>query len=359
MIGSIENFYYIVPKPDSNEISLRKEKISFKWSDTNLSFVNTFRRILLSDISTFVLGNFQFYNYALPNIQHNEHSKYMPVMHNEQIKLVLELIPVSQKYKNVEVYLGTREQAYTVPQNHIGLWEDLYTDKLIVRNLDDNSFIPNNEFFPNRILITRLKKNQQFGFRCSLVSGKGSQNAKHTPVCSASFSYMEDSNTLQKYDSEYNRTQIIEYPTEFNFVIHTLSYWTPEETLLKAFDEFENIIKRNRQKIKDISETKLFETKETHNGKLCITFKLDNESHTIGAILQSYILQMLPEDGFVGYKNDHPKKKTIDFCITTETELLVDADGSFRRDCIIFRALDKILDDILKNKDSFRQILFA
>ena len=44
---------------------------------------------------------------------------------------------------------------------------------------------------------------------------------------------------------------------------------------------------------------------------------IDEEDHTLGFLLQSYIEKLVPEVKFVGYNNPHPLKKNIVLRIST------------------------------------------
>jgi len=79
----------------------RKQKISFVWRDVELECVNALRRTIIANISTYSIGNVNFYERpsGAESSETNEfylYSRKRPIQNNEQIKLRLELLPIKQ-----------------------------------------------------------------------------------------------------------------------------------------------------------------------------------------------------------------------------------------------------------------------
>lgn len=373
VIEKIKNFHFIkIKNPESLKegVTTVKEKITFDWKNTNLAFVNTFRRVLISEIETYVLGNFKFHNFlptnSLQGCRPLDMSRLQPVMHNEQLSLALELIPISQdiyqedyirkylisqelpketfSFENIRVCLGinktTDEKLADINpegyKNKDKPIEDIHTDKLkifVISNINQRVVgeIPNEQFFPNKVLITKLKKDQTIGFCCSLILGVGSSNAKFTPVCSASFHYDEPEPEILQ--SDYKMTYETPDPpfnhrlvTTFHFLVHSLPYWTPEYVLFRGLSSFKRVIDRFLLQLTEIIKSKKFEL-EIIDGNTSLVFILENENYTIGNIIQNYLAEPtmmesypsgLPKVVFAGFIIEHPKIKKMKCRVTVE-----------------------------------------
>jgi DNA-directed RNA polymerase alpha subunit/DNA-directed RNA polymerase subunit L len=406
VIEKVKRFNYIKIKnidsmKSADAISIVKEKITFDWKNTNLAFVNTFRRVLISEIETLVLGNFKFHNFlptnSLQGCRPLDMSRLQPVMHNEQLSLALELIPISQdiyqenyirqylisqelpketfSFENIRVCLGINKtpdeklaeinpEGYKNKDKPI---EDIHTDKLkiyIISSVNQRVVgeIPNELFFPNKVLITKLKKDQTIGFCCSLIQGTGSSNSKFTPVCSASFHYDEpEPEVLQ---SDYKMTYETPDPpfshrlvTTFHFLVHSLPYWTPEHVLFRGLSSFNRVIDRFLLQLKEIITSKKFEL-EIIDGNTSLAFTLENENYTIGNIIQNYLAEPtmmeaypseLPKVVFAGFIIEHPKIKKMKCRVTVEG---TEEDSVF---AVIDHVVKQIKKQINKTETAFKK----
>lgn len=406
VIEKVKRFNYIKIKnidsmKSADAISFVKEKITFDWKNTNLAFVNTFRRVLISEIETLVLGNFKFHNFlptnSLQGCRPLDMSRLQPVMHNEQLSLALELIPISQdiydedvirkyltshdspkegfSFDNIRVCLGINKtpddklaeinpEGYKNKDKPI---EDIHTDKLkiyIISSVNQRVVgeIPNELFFPNKVLITKLKKDQTIGFCCSLIQGTGSSNSKFTPVCSASFHYDEpEPKVLQ---SDYKMTYETPDPvfhhnlvTTFHFLVHTLPYWTPEHVLMKGLIFFQKVIRRFREQLDDIVKNSEF-LLELIDNSVSLSFILENENYTIGNIIQNYLAEPtlmetypadLPKVVFAGFIIEHPKIKKMKCRVTVEG---TKKDSVF---AVIDHVVNQIVLQINKTEEAFKK----
>jgi DNA-directed RNA polymerase subunit L len=333
-IGEKKNFYFIIPdERTESKIRIVKEKMSFTWENVNIAFINTYRRLLLSEIPTNVLGDFKFYDYKnmVSNCQHLEMAKLQPVMHNEQLALAMEHIPISQdneKFGNILIQLGNEREPYLVPEQNPLQFEEIYTDKLKVYRITENERLNEisaeeyREFFPRKILITKLKRNQKLGFECKKIVGIGKDNSKFTPVCSVGYMTFEPKESVTTYKDtyEYNPNQVDFVPNKFLFHIHALPYWSPEQVLHRGFLAFKNMIQRNMLKWENIKDSIQYinDDEMGDESKKTIVFEFENENYTIGTILQFYISEIVGPSGFSGVMIEHPKKKLIKFKVISD-----------------------------------------
>lgn len=360
-------YYY----SESKAPRLCREKLSFTWSETNLSLVNGLRRVILSEIPIKVLGKFEFHNLINPNIAQSIHpfefSKLVPVMHNEQLTLALQMIPISQEFESVAVCLGYKcvEGKLTIEEgycNNTNIIEDITTQHLDIYQLAEDGRvvdkIKNDVFFPRRVLITKLKKDQRLGFRCAVIVGTGKQNAMFTPVCSVSYSYddcdadneMVDT-AVSAYRKEYERNPNVDKrPTSFSFSIHSLPYYSPEQILFMGLDTIKSIMSSLLGKFNQMVEKhmdgkdpngiftidrKQVGSLELYQSSFSFMLKRDKKiislhddmynpdggessanlheityGHTVGNLLQHYLCRDSTVV-FAAFVNDHPKVEQL------------------------------------------------
>jgi DNA-directed RNA polymerase subunit L/DNA-directed RNA polymerase alpha subunit len=337
--SQIKNFFYInLPEVDEEQsgVILKKEKITFVWSNINLQFANSFRRILISEIPIYVLGNFYYHNFSIPNTAQNhlfEMSRLQPVMHNEQLSLVLELIPINQELCH-KIYGGENKNKIMVNYGY-SLEKDkfeprgkeikhniqnVYTSDLNVYVVDENQniieMIPNSLFFSRKVLITKLKINQKMAFTCSPILGYGKENSKFTPVCSASFDYdiadfqpSSESKTL--YEKTYETDTNMQQVTHLRFTIQSLPYYTPEQVMLLGFTNFKLVFIRFNYKIDQIFENiQQIKIESVEEKYITVTFEIQDENYTVGNIFQHYILKN-PQVSYAASVIEHPKIKKL------------------------------------------------
>jgi DNA-directed RNA polymerase subunit L len=401
IIHTPKNYYYTrfdardITHHDQHlqKISLAREKMSFHWSNINLAFVNSLRRILISHIKVKVLGNFEFFNlvntFANQNMHPFEFSKLVPVMHNEQLILALELIPVYQDLENIVVCLGLNhvngslilEEGYV---NTNKLIEDITTDHLKVFQMDVNGLvagqIDNARVFPNRVLITKLKKSQKLAFRCSLVSGTGYKNAKFSPVCSASFTYTERQDSLPEsaYEKEYEKKYDENHePTDFVFFVHALPFYPPEKVVHLALLSMKTMLQVTHamfifmiQKQESGDDDGPFKIESVvvvpnTNIRTSFTFTLqpkgavsasteicpeqDFYSYTLGNLLQYYLCQNR-NVSFAAFIIEHPKVEKL------KGQIILEGNASLTD---FLGVLDSTLNDISSEIDNVSHQLLS
>ncbi len=199
-----------------------------------------------------------------------------------------------------------------------------------------NERIEIKDFFPNEVLITKLKKFQKIGFECELVSGTGLLNARHTPTCTTSFIYLPknpDYNNLSwKDELDYEKDKNGD-PVGYLFDVQSLGYWTPKQLILQGISAFERRIKNAYKKYAENTKKEI----SVINGLKSELFLLDDEDTTIGSLLQEYVMRYFDSEyEYAGYVIEHPKKRILKFRITSD------------KNEIVSRAFRDQLDDITR-----------
>lgn len=353
-VNQLKRYKFPVFSRNTGDITWRSERITFEWHGAPLSLANGLRRALISDIPTRVLGEFTFFDFHVPNAtSYIDQTRARPVMHNEQLRLRLELVPISQRaeHADVVVYLGTRDAPFQVPSEHTGLWRDVTTDDLVVRSGDTT--IPTRDFFPNTVLITQLKKGQRVAFECRPVEGRGRTHSRHTPVCSASYAYLPSSPDYAAdfhwtHEADYAR-EFDNYPAGFLFEVHALPYWTPEETTIRGLDALHETCRGTFARVL----ATVPEVLQTDEGKTSVFFRLENEGHTVFQLIQEYLLRRLAGlgelDAYVAYVVVHPKENVLHFRVTS-AHVFVQPDNTLPAHNVITDAFYDILADIDRAK---------
>ena len=330
-------------------------KLNLELRNINVSFVNALRRIILSEVETVGFNTDDYINSDL-KIKENTTSA-----HNEFILHRLGLIPIH--IKNIESFNPNKlkfslkkENIGTVPIN-VTSGDFIVTDTETgeVKNTDD--YFPVNPLTKSHITIITLKPNPNNkgekihveGF-CSKSNGK--QNARYSPVCQASFKnkrdpekvtqaledYMEKNS--QKEDTQkklksialdfelghadrYFFTDENNEANQFEMTIESIGVFEPEEILYKALKVLKNKLVRfkdnlnssvvNNQSVENVS---IMETLDTMKA---FDITIENESHTLGYLLQTYAVKYFNVDEllFIGYKNPHPLLNKIVLKIST------------------------------------------
>jgi DNA-directed RNA polymerase alpha subunit/DNA-directed RNA polymerase subunit L len=387
VFSQIKNFYYItIPDYDTESASgeksilVKKEKMEFTWSNINLQFANTYRRILISEIPTYVLGNFRSHNFSIPSTGSShlfEMSRLQPVMHNEQLSLVLELIPINQTIckthfesgRNIWVtygYIQERDQIEPKSLQIMKPIQNIYTSDLIIFVVDSNKkvvgSIKNDAFFHRKVLITKLKVNQKLAFITEPILGVGNESAKFCPVCSASYEYnVEDFQTTDSakslYEKTYETETLLSPVTVVKFTIHSLPYYTPEQVALLGFEYFEKVFLRFKEKINHLFEDDhqqlALQIQISEQKYVTLTIEIENENYTVGNIFQHYLLkQKTRRISYAACIIEHPKIKKLK-CKATIENYKNENKSTYIPD---FKEIfEDTINDIIKNNNTARE----
>ena len=221
------------------------------------------------------------------------------------------------------------------------------------KQIDARQFFPPNER-NSYILITKLKSNPNKKGEEIHIEGKASKNigkkhARYQPVSCITYKNMRDPEKVQtnrdKYlkdnkDNDIPETLKTQFElsqadryfytnkngvcNSFEMYIESLGVVSPEKILLGCLDILSSKLHSFKTSLGNIIENKAEEEFirldiSLENMK-SYTITAQNESHTLGNLIQSHALtyfdrKKLP---FIGYKNPHPLKNIIEIKISTE-----------------------------------------
>ena len=326
----------------------RTYTLKFDVSNSNSSFVNSLRRIIISNVETV---GFKTDDYEDSDIKIIENTSSL---HNEFILHRFGLIPVHTD--NIESYDPSKYKFILNIENSKNIPIDITTNDIQVLNLETNIVEPTEQFFPknpitkNHILITRLKPTpygtgEKIHLEGKSSKGIGKEHIRFSPVSNICFINKVDPDIedieFQKYIVDNPDIELASLkkkfkleesercfhindegdPNIFEFTIESCGVMTPHKILLEGINqiilklksfmiEFEKSISNNEGTV---------EIRESKSLMKAFEVIVHNETHTLGHLLQSHINELFKQENiFVGYMNPHPLEKKIIFRINVK-----------------------------------------
>ena len=320
-----------------------KDTLTFTLSGCNSSFANSLRRTILSEVETVSFNTDDYLTSDLKVVKNTSS------LHNEFLLHRLGLIPIN--ISDIDGFNPDKYQFILKKENNGNSEIQVTTADFVVKNLetgeneDTAAFFPENPLTKDTILITILKNNPKGDGEAINIEGKcsigcGKENSRFSPVSNVIFINKRDESHAQKAFEDMikslpetpNETELkilakrfdIEEadryfhvdengdPNVFNFEIESVGIIPPQlifKTCIKKMVEKVTNFSKNINAALDSkpSSVTIRESKSVMKGYDII---IEDESHTLGFLLQSYI-NKLEKDVFVGYMNPHPLEKRI------------------------------------------------
>lgn len=246
---------------------------SFKFNktkDVNEVLLNTFKRTISSELSSFA--------FAPEDIKIPTNTS---ILNNDQIRHRISLLPI-QSFREKHLS-NTNITVSLVQENTDDIIKSVTTDHCIVRI--NNTITPN--IFPSPpVIICNLKENQKIEFTATASYGKAFTHNMYAAASNTTFEEMDDHYLLH---------------------IETYGQYTCKEIYKKSIELFID-------KVKKIHKYMLEQPDINNN---YIDIKIENENHTFGAIFINY-MQQLKEIVFAGYKMEHPSINNLEITINTD-----------------------------------------
>ena len=315
--------------------------LKFDIKGCNSSFVNCLRRIIISEVKTCGFRTEEYEESDLKVIANTSS------LHNEFLLHRIGLIPINIKDVN-ETDISKYKFILNV-SNKTQEILDITTREIKVLNMDtgkeeDNqAFFPKNDITGENILITRLKPTPDGNGEHIHIEGKcsrgvGKEHIRFSPVSKIVFINKVDPELyeagLKKYISEHSdmsqeqakhKFNIEESerhfyiddngdPNMFEFTLESVGVIPPENILIQGINQIDLKLKKFSAELdKTLKSNKSsISIKETKSLMKAFDITIENETHTLGHLLQSHINKFNEsKDLFVGYKNPHPLDKKI------------------------------------------------
>ena len=332
------------------------DTLKFDVANCDSSFVNAIRRSIITDVETISFNTDDYINSDLKVI-HNTSS-----LHNEFILHRMGLIPIYSD--NISNYNPDNYKFILNKENKTQNIIDVTTNDIEVLNLETNTLEDTEKFFPknsitnDHILIIKLKQNPNGEGQKIHIEGKSSKNSGSThirfsPVSNVLFINKQDPEKVDAGFSEYvkafqvknnitfNESEIKKLarrfqiekaerlyyvdenndPNVFEFEIETCGVLKPHRILIESLSSLENKLKKFIIELDNALSGNPSKVKIKESECIMKSFDIiiDNENHTLGNLVQSYINRDYKNENiFVGYMNPHPLKNEIFFRIKSE-----------------------------------------
>ena len=325
-----------------------RDTIKFDVLQCNSSFVNSLRRIIISEIETVGFRTEEYEKSDIKVIENNSS------LHNEFLLHRIGLIPVHTD--DIESY-DTSKYKFILNAQHSGTVPiDVTTKDIKILNLETNTTENNEEFFPknpitnDHILITKLKPTpdgtgEKIHMEGTSSKGIGKEHIRFSPVSNVCFTNKIDPSRLEiefkKYIESNGETVSAELkskfmieesercfhidsngdPDVFEFTIESCGVILPQNILIDGLKQMVVKIQRFKDEFsKSMSSQE--SSIEIHESKVLMKafdVVINGENHTLGHLLQSHINKLFKEKNiFVGYMNPHPLEEKIIFRINVE-----------------------------------------
>jgi len=338
----------------------KDNKITFNVKNTDVSILNSIRRIILSDIPN-VAFDFKPYDFQEKKINIIENTCSL---HNEIILQRLSMIPLKFDEDEINNFEPNKYKFVLKKINNSSKMMDVTTEDIEIFDENDkkynNKFIrkifPKNKISGDFILITKLKPNL-FNKDNGDVLEINMIATKSTAKDYAGFGYVSqcvyfnvidekladeelkkileknkelpkkeianlknEFNTLDKY--RHFRKNEYDEPNYFEFNIESESRVSPEFLVFKGM-----LIIKNRIEtiVANLIDSKIkIDKVESDNDKTSslestnfYSFEIENEKHTLGNLIQSLFYNEFVRNGnkkiieYIGYKSPHPLEEIL------------------------------------------------
>lgn len=357
------------------------ETLKFVASNCNSSFVNAIRRTIITDIETLSFSTEDYMSSDLKVIENTSS------LNNEFLLHRLGLLPIYTK--NIETFDPSNYKFILKVVNDSSAPIDVTTKDFVVMNLQTGKpenvvdFFPANKITGDHILITKLKNNPTGEGEKLHIEGKcsksiGSEHIRFSPVSCVMFINKRDPKRVDSAFNEYiskletkpeeselkrlaKKFDIEEAdryfhidengdPNQFDFTIESAGVIPPHRILINSLLKLSQKLKTfmsNLEAAMDAKESPVT-VKESSGLMSGFDITIDEESHTLGFILQTYINRVNP-DVFVGYMNPHPLQKNIKIRVNFNDSNINTVKDVFRKTCdYLTTTLDGLRKEMLK-----------
>jgi DNA-directed RNA polymerase subunit L len=311
--------------------------LKFTLVDCNMSIANALRRIIISDIPTFVFRTFP-YSQNKAEITHNTTR-----FHNEIIKQRLSCVPIHIDDINfpyhdyvveVDVKNDTDNIIYVTTKDFKikNISSGRYSDESAVRRIFPPSSL-SGDYIEFARLQPRLSENidgERLTFTCGLDIGRASEDGAYNVISTCAYECTPDQakatemwgekekamrkegKTAEEIDFEKRNWMLLEakrfcIPNSYNFIIETVGVYENMEIVIKAC---EVMVSKCRKFLYDLENgnVPIIQSETTLKNGFDIT--LIGEDYTLGKVIEFYLYQehFIADKtlSFCGFRKPHP-----------------------------------------------------
>lgn len=314
--------------------------LKFDIHGVKMSLVNALRRIMISEVNTVAFETSNFQESSVKIIENTSQ------FHNEFLLHRIGLIPI-----NIPDTANFSESDYTFSldvENKTNRVLYVTSGDIKVMNNTTGKEEPTEKFFPkdpisnDNIIIVRLQPNpsgnsERLNFTGSARVGNGGIDARYSPTAVCFYINIIDQELAnsafetfkQNADPSLNAEQVKRKfiineserhfsvdaegePDKFAFTVESIGVIPPQEILGRAIDILVEKLDKFQSEL-DKKESVYLDIEETPTSMDAYDITVDNESHTLGFVIQEHANKIIDDNEllYVGYMNPHPLKKNI------------------------------------------------
>ena len=316
-----------------------KDVLQFDIDGVRMSLVNALRRIMISEVNTVAFETSDFENSSIKITENTSQ------FHNEFLLHRIGLIPI-----NIPDTENFNESDYTFSLDVENKTNNvLYVTAGDIKVMNNLTGVeePTEKFFPKdpisneNIMIVRLLPNpagnsEKLSFTGTARIGNGGDDARYAPVSVCFYTNTIDQDAMNEAYTKYRegnesvdaeklkkRFAINESerhfvkdaegdPSKFSFTVESIGMIPPEQILGRAIDILNGKLEKLQAELTK-KDSEYLEIEETPTAMESFDITIDNESHTLGFVIQEHANQLISSNDlvYVGYMNPHPLKKNI------------------------------------------------
>ena len=370
------------------------DELHFTMDDVDTSFVNSIRRIVLSECETIGFNTDEYLNSDLKMLENTSS------LHNEFILHRFGLIPIN--ISDVTNFHNSKYKFVLKKENTTNDIISVTTEDFQVFDTESNTEIPSIDFFPPNketgeyISLLKLKSNpnkkgEKIHLEGKATRSSGNKNARYSPVSCIYYRNIQDpekqkavfENYLVKknaQDVEKKEQDILQRrfmleegeryfytdedgePNKFQFYIESVGVIEPHLILKEAISILKKKLLQLKNNVAKITENndsvEGIDIRESIGTMKAYTINIQNETHTLGNLIQSYIAKIHKNQIlFVGYRNPHPLKNNIEIKLAANSHSMTSVNDIIGNTCDhIIAITDQLLTTIdshfnITNKD--------
>jgi DNA-directed RNA polymerase subunit L/DNA-directed RNA polymerase alpha subunit len=323
--------------PHISNVRTENGFLKFSLLDCNMSIANALRRIMISDIPTFVFRTYP-YSENKAEITHNTTR-----FHNEIIKQRLSCIPIhiddmDFPYKDyiieVDVKNDTDNILYVTTKDFKikNIKTDVYSEESAVRAIFPPSTITGDyiEFARLQPKLSEMIDGERLTLRCGLDIGMASQDGAFNVISTCSYECTPDiqkANEVWKdKEAVMKKSMVSEAEIEFEkknwFLLEAKRYYQPNsyDFTIESVGVFENIeivikaceimISKCEKLLENLQHGKVTIIPSETTLKNGFDITLVNEDYTLGKVIEFYLYQQnfIADKtlSFCGFRKPHP-----------------------------------------------------
>ena len=333
-----------------NIISEDEFNMSFDIKNIDNSLINSLRRVMIGELKTY---GFKTEPHEETDVIIHENTG---VLHNEFLAHRIGMIPVNTKHLNdinVDNYLF-KLKVENDTSNIINVttkdFQVFYNDNGDMKRLNTDDFFKPDPLSGDYILITKLRPsntntNEKIDLEAKLSYSNGEENSKYAPVSKATFHNLKDDTKVEvrlkelikeeedkkgnkltnqekeKIKNRFDNFEAFRYyqldnkgePNAFHFEIESIGIYTCQEIFHNSIDYLKNKLDTFNQYLQEENK-EYINFNESPTIMNSIDIEIINEGHTLGNLLQSYLIYNYVDTNklnYVGYKIIHPLQKKM------------------------------------------------